>query len=132
MTGWVTCFSRWFIPTTNLEPAGSWIKAFFVPPWQNRSTTGELIEALELWATPATRSLPESERNLYTFSYIGDRTTAISGQQLGQAVGDGCTLHPGAKAWLIGHSNGGIVSAGIIEKEGGVERVGRLFLLGSP
>jgi len=125
-------FDQMVYPNDDLEPAGIMDEVLFVPPWAKQEHYGRLIEALEAAGYSGDTTLPEGERNLYTFSYDWRQDNRISGQQLGQAVEHWCTLHPGAKAWLIGHSNGGIVSRWFIEKEGGAERVGRLFLLGSP
>jgi hypothetical protein len=125
-------FKQMVYPNDDLEPAGIMDEVLFVPPWAKQEHYGRLIEALEAIGYVGDSKLPESERNLYTFSYDWRQDNRISGQKLGQAVERWCTLHPGAKAWLIGHSNGGIVSRWYIEKEGGAERVGRLFLLGSP
>jgi pimeloyl-ACP methyl ester carboxylesterase len=131
--GWVdNLFDQMAYPNDNLEPAGIMEEVLFVPPWAKQEHYGRLIEALEAIGYVGDPSLPESERNLYTFSYDWRQDNRISGRELGQAVERWAALHPGAKAWLIGHSNGGIVSRWYIEKEGGAKRVSRLFLMASP
>jgi hypothetical protein len=125
-------FTQMVYPNDDLEPAGILEEVLFVPPWAKQEHYGRLIQALEGIGYLADPELPESERNLYTFSYDWRQDNRISGRQLGEAVERWAALHPGAKAWLIGHSNGGIVARWYIEKEGGKERVGRLFLMGSP
>lgn len=125
-------FTQMAYPNEDLEPAGILEEVLFVPPWAKQEHYGRLVEALEGIGYVGDPNLPESERNLYTFSYDWRQDNRISGRQLGQAVERWAALHPGAKAWLIGHSNGGIVSRWYIEKESGKERVGRLILMGSP
>lgn len=125
-------FAQMTYPNDELEPAGILEEVLFVPPWAKQQHYGRLIEALEAIGYVGDPSRPESERNLYTFSYDWRQDNRISGRQLGEAVAHWCALHPGAKAWLIGHSNGGIVSRWFIEKEGGKDKVGRLILMGSP
>lgn len=125
-------FEQMVFPNDELEPAGIVDELLFVPPWAKQEHYGRLIQALEALGYVGDPNLPESERNLYTFAYDWRQDNRISGRQLGEAVERWSALHPGAKAWLIGHSNGGIVSRWYIEKEGGAERVGRLFLMGSP
>jgi hypothetical protein len=125
-------FAQMAYPNDDLEPAGILEEVLFVPPWAKQEHYGRLIEALEGIGYIGNPSLPESERNLYTFSYDWRQSNRISGRQLGEAVERWAALHPGSKAWLIGHSNGGIISRWYIEKEGGKERVGRLILMGSP
>lgn len=125
-------FAQMAYPNEELEPAGIMEEVLFVPPWAKQEHYGRLIEALEAIGYIGDTSRPESERNLYTFSYDWRQDNRISGRQLGEAVSRWSALHPGAKAWLIGHSNGGIVSRWYIEKEGGKDKVGRLILMGSP
>jgi pimeloyl-ACP methyl ester carboxylesterase len=125
-------FDQMVYPNDDLEPAGIIEEVLFVPPWAKQEHYGRLIEALEAIGYVGDPNLPEDKRNLYTFSYDWRQDNRISAQQLGQAVERWCSMHPGAKAWLIGHSNGGIVARWYIEKEGGAKKVGRLFLMGSP
>jgi hypothetical protein len=125
-------FAQMIYPNDDLEPAGIMDEVLFVPPWAKQEHYGRLVEALEGIGYISDPRLPESERNLYTFSYDWRQDNRISGRQLGEAVERWAALHPGAKAWLIGHSNGGIVARWYIEKGGGKERAGRLILMGSP
>ena len=125
-------FDQMAYPNDDLEPAGIIEEVLFVPPWAKLEQYGRLIQALESTGYIADPRLPEEQRNLYTFAYDWRQDNRLSGQQLGQAIERWRGFHPGAKAWLVGHSNGGIVARWYIEKEGGAEHVGRLFLLGSP
>ncbi len=130
---WVTnLLAKMRYPNPDLEPAGIVKEVVFVPPLFKQEQYGRLITALEQLGYVGDETLPEKERNLYCFSYDWRQDNRLSGRQLGQAVDHWCSLHPGAKAWLIGHSNGGIVSRWYIEKEGGQDKVGRLFLMASP
>lgn len=73
-----------------------------------------------------------AELALYTFPYDWRQDNRLSARQLGDAIARWRKRHSGAEAWIIAHSNGGIVARWYIEKEGGKDRVGRLFLMGSP
>lgn len=105
----------------------------FVPPWAKQEHYGRLFQALERMGYRAdpTRHA-ESELDVYGFPYDWRQDNAISAQQLGAAIGRWRNYHPGAQVWIIAHSNGGLVARWYIEKEGGREHVGRLFLMGSP
>jgi pimeloyl-ACP methyl ester carboxylesterase len=120
-------------PNDDLEPAGIVDEVVIVSPWAKQEQYGRLIVALEEMgyrADPSRHS--EEELNVYCFSYDWRQDNRISGRELGQAIERWSTFHPGAEAWLLGHSNGGIVSRWYIEKEGGQDKVGKLFLFGSP
>ena len=120
-------------PNDNLEPAGIMDEVIFVPPWAKQEHYSRLIESLESMGYRAdpTRH-PESELDVYGFAYDWRQDNRISARQLGEAVERWSAHHPGAQAWIIAHSNGGLVARWYIEKEGGKDRVGRLFLMGSP
>jgi pimeloyl-ACP methyl ester carboxylesterase len=131
--GWIdSLFERMAYPNENLEPAGIVEDVIFAPPWIKQEQYSRLAKALEKMGYRGDPSLPEEERNLYTFSYDWRQDNRISARELGEAVERWSQLHNGAEAWLIGHSNGGIISRWYIEKEGGKDCVGRLFLMGSP
>jgi pimeloyl-ACP methyl ester carboxylesterase len=130
---WIdSLFDRMAYPNENLEPAGIVEDVIFAPPWIKMEQYSRLVNALQMMGYRGDPALPEAERNLYTFSYDWRQDNRISARQLGEAVRRWSELHGGAEAWLIGHSNGGIVSRWYIEKEGGKGIVGRLFLMGSP
>jgi len=120
-------------PSADLEPAGIMDEVIFVPPWAKQEQYGRLFQALERMGYRADPTrYAESELNVYGFSYDWRQDNAISARQLGAAIGRWRDYHPGAQAWIIAHSNGGLVARWYIEKEGGQEHVGRLFLMGSP
>lgn len=132
--GWLDrLFSRMVYPNENLEPAGIMNEVVFVPPWARQEHYGRLLRALEDMGYQADpEKYPEEAREVYTFAYDWRQDNRISARQLGAAIERWRAHHPGAQAWLIGHSNGGIVSRWYVEKEGGVDTVGRVFLMGSP
>ena len=120
-------------PNDNLEPAGIVDEVVIVSPWAKQEQYGRLIVALENMGYRSDPALhAEDELNVYAFSYDWRQDNRISARELGQAIERWRAYHPGAQAWLMGHSNGGIVSRWYIEKEGGKEHVGKLFLFGSP
>lgn len=123
---WVdNVFSKMVYPNDNLEPAGIMDELIFVPPWAKQEHYGRLIETLETVGY-------QEGIDLYTFAYDWRQDNRSSAQQLGQAIEQWRVNHPGAKVWIIAHSNGGVVARWYIEKEGGKEYVDRLFLMGSP
>jgi hypothetical protein len=120
-------------PNENLEPAGLMDKLLFAPPFFKQEHYGRLLEKLMELGYEIDPPDPNPDTlAAYTFPYDWRQDNRISAQQLGQAVKKWRAVHNDAKAWLIGHSNGGIVSRWYIEKEGGKEHVERLFLMGSP
>jgi hypothetical protein len=126
-------FEAMIYPNDNLEPAGIVDEVLFLPPWVKQEEYGRLIEALDGMGYQANPShYSEDELDVYTFAYDWRQDNRISARQLGEAIERWSAYHPGAQAWLIGHSNGGIVSRWYIEKEGGKGRVGKLILMGSP
>jgi pimeloyl-ACP methyl ester carboxylesterase len=132
--GWLeSLFAKMAYPNDDLEPAGIVEDVMFVPPWAKQEQYGRLVVALEKMGYKANqKKYSEEECNLYTFSYDWRQDNRISARQLGEAVERWSAFHPGAKAWLIGHSNGGIVSRWYTEKLGGKDWVGKLILMGSP
>jgi len=124
---------RMAYPNDDLEPVGIMNEVLFVPPWAKQEHYGRLIEKLKSWdyqIDPADAT-PDSKA-VYTFAYDWRQDNRISSRQLGQAIQRWAARHNGAKAWIIAHSNGGIVSRWYIEKEGGKDHVERLFLMASP
>ncbi|MEW5871280.1 MAG: hypothetical protein AB1894_18555 [Chloroflexota bacterium] len=126
-------FAQMHYPNDDLEPDGIIDQIVFLPPLFKQQHYGRLLEALARWgySLPGGAPLPGKPR-VYTFAYDWRQDNRLSAQQLAQAVQGWRAENPGARAWLIGHSNGGIVSRWYIEKEGGKEHVERLFLMGSP
>ncbi|MBN1146077.1 MAG: CHAT domain-containing protein [Anaerolineales bacterium] len=126
-------FDQMRYPNDDLEPDGIIDQLVFVPPLLKQEHYGRLLEKLEDigYDSSGGRFYPDRPP-VYTFAYDWRQDNRISARQLGQAIQGWRERHPGAKAWLIGHSNGGIVSRWYIEKEGGAEHVERLFLMGSP
>lgn len=126
-------FQQMLYPNPNLEPAGIVQDVLFAPPWIKQEQYSRLLRILESWGyhTDPARH-PEAELTVYTFAYDWRQDNRLSGKQLGEAIERWRGFHPGAQVWLMGHSNGGIVSRWYIEKEGGKDRVSRLILLASP
>ncbi len=126
-------FQTMAYPNEALEPAGIMDQVIFVPPWAKQEHYSRLVTALEgigYRADPA--KYAERDLEVYSFAYDWRQDNRLTARQLGEAIDRWRSYHPGAQAWIIGHSNGGIVARWYIEREGGQARVGRLFLLGSP
>jgi pimeloyl-ACP methyl ester carboxylesterase len=124
---------RMVYPNPDLEPAGIVNQVLFIPPWAKQEHYGRLLAKLQQWRYQIDPESPQpDDRAVYTFAYDWRQDNRLSGRQLGQAIERWRELHNGAKAILIGHSNGGIVSRWYIQKEGGDQHVLRLFLMGSP
>lgn len=117
----------------DLEPAGIMDQVIFVPPWAKQEHYSRLIEALGVMGYRADpKRHPENELEVYTFAYDWRQDNRISARQLGEAIDRWRVNHPGAEAWIIAHSNGGLVARWYIEKEGGKDNVGRLILMAWP
>ena len=120
-------------PNDDLEPAGIIDQVVFVPPLFKQEQYGRLVDALvQFGYVLDPKETGPNVPAVYTFSYDWRQDNRKSARQLGEAIEYWRSRHPGAKAWLIAHSNGGIISRWYIEKEGGKEHVGRLFLMASP
>jgi pimeloyl-ACP methyl ester carboxylesterase len=124
---------RLVYPNDDLEPAGIMDQVIFVPPWAKQEHYSRLIEALGGigYRADPTR-YPENELEVYSFAYDWRQDNRVSARQLGEAIERWRVHHPGAEAWIIAHSNGGLVARWYIEKEGGKDHVGRLILVASP
>jgi len=132
--GWLyDLLDRLACPNEDLEPAGIMDMAIFVPPWAKQEQYSRLVEALESmgYGADPTRHA-EKDLDVYCFSYDWRQDNRASAQHLGEAIEQWRAHHPGAEAWIIAHSNGGLVARWYIEKEGGKDGVGRLFLMGAP
>lgn len=120
-------------PNDAIEATGILNDVVVVLPWAKQEQYGRLFVALEQMgyrADPARHA--ERERNVYAFPYDWRQDNRISARQLAEAIERWRDYHPGAQAWIIAHSNGGLVARWYIEKLGGKDRVGRLILMGSP
>jgi pimeloyl-ACP methyl ester carboxylesterase len=106
----------------------------FVPPWAKIEQYSRLLYRLQDIGYRVVEPDGDSKAggNVYTFAYDWRQDNRISGRQLAEKIERWQTFHPGAKAWIIGHSMGGIIARWYIEKEGGKDHVDRLFLMGSP
>jgi len=120
-------------PNSDLQPAGIMDEVILVPPWAKQEHYGRLFQALERMGYRADPALhAESELDVYGFAYDWRQDNTLSAQQLSTAIERWRKYHPGAQVWIIAHSNGGLVARWYIEKEGGLQYVKRLFLMGSP
>ncbi len=126
-------FDRLRYPNDDLVPDGIVNQILYLPPLFKQEQYGRLLGILSSWgyATSPGQATPDKPP-VYTFAYDWRQDNRFSARQLAQAIEGWEARHPGAQAWIIGHSNGGIVARWYIEKEGGKEHVGRLFLIGSP
>jgi len=126
-------FSQLVYPNQDLEAFDILDEVLFIPPWAKQEQYNRLFGLLEGMGYKADKaSIPERERNVYAFAYDWRQDNRVSAGQLAEAVEQWCTFHPGAKVWMMCHSNGGVVARWYIDKLGGKERVERLFLFGAP
>lgn len=125
-------FDQMRFPNEDLYADGIVDEVVFLPPLFKQEQYGRMIEALEQMGYETSGAKTDERFSAYTFAYDWRQDNRVTGRQLAQFVLQKQADHPGAKAILIGHSNGGIVSRWYIEKEGGKDHVSRLFLLGSP
>lgn len=125
-------FAAMHYPNPNLEPAGLTDQIVFLPPFLKQEHYGRLFEALEgFGCSPVDHPLP-GKIPVHTFAYDWRQDNRLSARQLAAAVHGWRGQHNGGKAWLIAHSNGGIVSRWYIEKENGKNDVSHLALMASP
>jgi pimeloyl-ACP methyl ester carboxylesterase len=126
-------FDRLHYPNDDLVPDGIVNQIVYLPPLFKQEQYSRLLEALAAWGYAVSPEQAGTNKPpVYTFAYDWRQDNRLSAKQLAQAIQIWESRHPGAQAWIIGHSNGGIVARWYIEKEGGNEHVGRLFLIGSP
>lgn len=117
-----------------MEPVGLVDQVVFLLPWAKQEHYGRLLTALErkMGYRVNPQKYAEADRDVYTFPYDWRQDNRTSARQLAEAVERWRQFHPGREVWIIAHSNGGLIARWYIEKEGGKEHVGRLFLMGSP
>ena len=121
-------------PNDDLQPTGILERGvLYALPWARLDHYGRLVDLLAGLGYAVEPEHPKPDMpSIYKFAYDWRQDNRISARQLGEAVQRWRDQNGGAKAWLIGHSNGGIISRWFIEKEGGKDHVDRLFLMGSP
>lgn len=120
-------------PNDTLEPAGIMDELVFVPPWAKQEHYGRLFRALsDLGYNADPTHHAEPDLDVYAFAYDWRQDNRRSAQHLAEAIERWRTFHPGAEAWIIAHSMGGLVARWYIEHLGGKDRVGRLILMASP
>lgn len=125
-------FDQMRYPNDDLVPDGIVDDVVFLPPLFKLEQYSRLLNAFQQMGYTVDGRPGVAELAVYTFAYDWRQDNRISARQLGDFIEQRQKVHPGAKAVLIGHSNGGIVSRWYIEKEGGGEHVLRLILLASP
>jgi pimeloyl-ACP methyl ester carboxylesterase len=132
--GWIDgLFKALAYPNPDLEPAGLVDEVVFVPPLFKQEHYGRLAAALQGIGYQIDPPGPGGGAPaLYTFPYDWRQDNRISARQLGDSIDRWRANHPGAQAWILAHSMGGMVSRWYIEKLGGKEKVSRLFLVASP
>jgi pimeloyl-ACP methyl ester carboxylesterase len=121
------------LPGDNLEAFEMLDHILYAPPFIKMEGYGPIVPALEGMGYKADpKRYAEAERDVHIFAYDWRQDNRASGRLLGAAVDRWSGMHPGKKPVVIAHSNGGVVARWYIEKEGGKDRVLRLFLMGSP
>jgi len=126
-------FEQMRYPNDDLEPAGVMDQLIFLPPLFKQEQYIRLIHVFEEWGyhySESGKAAPDPA--VYPFAYDWRQDNRISARQLAERIQTLKQAHPGAQAWIVAHSNGGIIARWYIEKEGGKEHVSRLFLLASP
>jgi hypothetical protein len=128
-----TMLQKMIYPNDDLEPAGILNQMLIAEPWVKQEHYIRLIDKLKVWGYQINPENPApDDLAVYTFAYDWRQDNRISGRQLAEALQRWQHNHPGAKAWLLAHSNGGIISRWCIQKEGGRDLVEKLLLMGSP
>lgn len=131
--GWLDRLMASLAWPSALEPAGILDDIVILQPWAKMEEYSRLRTALSgmgYKVDPARYA--ESDRDYFEFPYDWRQSNRDSGKQLAAALARWSEMRGGAKAWVIGHSNGGVVARWAIEKEGAAAIVDRLFLFGSP
>jgi len=131
--GWLDQLMSSLAWPSALEPAGILDEIVILQPWAKMEEYSRLRTALSSMGYKVDPvRYAESERDYFEFPYDWRQSNRDSGKQLAAAIARWSELRGGAKAWVIGHSNGGVVARWAIEKEGAAALVDRLLLFGSP
>jgi pimeloyl-ACP methyl ester carboxylesterase len=126
-------FEAMSYPNRLLKPAGILNEVVFVTPMGKMQQYGRLLNHLRTMGYIIDpQDSATNTRAVYTFAYDWRQDNRISAQELARAIERWRNKHPGAQAWIIAHSNGGLVARWYIEKLGGKDYIGKLFLMGSP
>lgn len=120
-----------YSPSNALEPVGIVDRVVFVPPWAKLNKYTRLLRLLEKMGY-SVNAEKEEDRNVYEFAYDWRQDNRESAKQLGERIRHWQSFHPGAKAWIIAHSNGGLVASWYISRLDGDKYVGKLIMMGSP
>jgi pimeloyl-ACP methyl ester carboxylesterase len=126
-------FAKMKYPNDRLVPDGIIEDVLFLPPLFKQEQYSRLLRTLTAWGYRV--NPPDGAQDdwiAFTFAYDWRQDNRISGRKLGEQVAKWHAQYPDHQVWLMGHSNGGIISRWFIEKEGGKEIVNRLILLASP
>ncbi|MBI4675283.1 MAG: hypothetical protein HY741_26875 [Chloroflexi bacterium] len=126
-------FEKMQFGSDQLAPGDVVQDVLFLPPLFKQEQYSRLLHTLASWGyvVNPTEDVP-GQLVAHTFTYDWRQNNRISGELLGDQIAKWRALHPNRQVWLMGHSNGGIISRWYIEKEGGKEHVSRLILLASP
>jgi hypothetical protein len=128
-----TVFTQVRYPNDDLVPDGVIDQMLFLPPFFKQEQYSRFFDAVTAWGYHVMGpGSPPVSPALYPFAYDWRQDNRISAQQLGIAIQKWKAEQPDSQAWIIAHSNGGIVARWYIENEGGKQHVDRLFLLASP
>jgi pimeloyl-ACP methyl ester carboxylesterase len=120
-------------PNDNLEAFEMLDHVLYAPPFIKMEGYAPIVPALEGIGYKADpKRFAEADLDVHIFPYDWRQDNRKSARLLAAAVDRWAALHPGRKPVLIAHSNGGVVARWYIEKEGGKDKVARLFLMGSP
>lgn len=122
-------------PNPSLVPVSVMSEVVIARPWAKLDCYNRLLDWLDHIGYRTGREAKEqgqADVDVYTFAYDWRQDNRISAKQLGDAIRNWRQQHGGARAWIIAHSNGGLVSRWYIENEGGHESVGKLILIGAP
>jgi pimeloyl-ACP methyl ester carboxylesterase len=131
---WLTRFVQDLTFTSGrLEPCAVMDEVVFLPPFFKLEAYGRLTRHLENWGYDVDPAAPSADiLTAHTFYYDWRDDNRKSAEQLAEKIEQWKRQHPGCKAWIIAHSNGGLVARWYTLKLGGAENVGRLILLAAP
>jgi len=126
-------FKEMRYPNDDLEPDGVMDQLIFLPTLFKQEQYIRLIDIFTEWGYHYSESGEiAQDPAIYSFAYDWRQDNRLSARILAKRIETLKQHHPGTQAWIIAHSNGGIIARWYIEKEGGKDHVSRLFLLASP